>query len=349
MSDRHDSASDSRARASDAAAVDPLSDVLRTVRLTGASFFLWDVRWPYTTAVPDGREFAPILLAGAEQIISYHIITQGSCWCGMPGEQVQPLHAGDILLIPHGDAYVMSSSAAECANADLGFEESLAFFRQMAAGELPFVVADGGGGPETTRVVCGFLGCDTRPFNPMLAALPRMVVVRPPAEAAQDRLRSLVDFTLAEAQRPRPGSRSVLVRLGELMFIEVVRRCLDELPAAQTGWLAALRDPTVGRALLLLHRKPAEAWTIERLAEAVGISRSRLAECFTQFVGQPPMQYLAQWRVQLAARMLADGTTKVAAAARDVGYDSEAAFSRAFKRLVGTSPAAWRRSAAPKT
>jgi AraC-like DNA-binding protein len=134
----------------------------------------------------------------------------------------------------------------------------------------------------------------------------------------------------------------VLLRLGELLFIEVIRRCLATLPVAQTGWLAGLRDPTVGRALMLLHRQPAQAWTLERLAEEVGISRSRLAERFMEFVGQPPMQYLTQWRMQLAARLLTEGSSKVAAAAREVGYDSEAAFSRAFKRLVGLSPAEWR-------
>jgi len=326
-----------------------LSDVLRTVRLSGALFFLWDVSWPYTTAVPDGREFAPLVLPGAQQIISYHIVTEGRCWCGMRGEPTIELEAGDILLIPHGDAYVMSSSARECGKRDLSFDESLAFFRQMAAGELPFVVADGGAGPEITRVVCGFLGCDVRPFNPLLAALPRMVRVRPPAHLPQDRLPQLVEYTLAEARQPRPGSRSVLVRLSELLFIEVARRCLEQLPAAQTGWLAGLCDPVVGRALLLLHRRPAAPWTIERLAAEVGISRSRLAECFTQYVGQPPMQYLARWRIQLAARILTDGGTKIAAAAREVGYDSESAFSRAFKRFVGVSPAAWRRSAAPST
>lgn len=325
---------------------DPLSDVLRTVRLTGALFFLWDVSWPYVTPVPAGRTFAPIILSGAQQIISYHIVTQGSCWSGLAGEQPVRLEAGDILLIPHGDAYVMSSSRSMCAGADIEIEPALTFFRQMAAGELPFVVAEGGGGDISTRLVCGFLGCDVRPFNPVLAALPRLVRLRPPADSAGDRLQSLIDYTLAEARQPRPGGQCVLVRLSELMFVEVVRRCLIELPAAQTGWFAGLRDPVVGRALMLLHRKPAQAWTLETLAGEVGISRSRLAECFTRFVGQPPIQYLTHWRIQLAARLLLDGPGKVAAVAREVGYESEAAFSRAFKRFVGMSPLQWRRQVA---
>jgi AraC-like DNA-binding protein len=321
---------------------DPLSDVLRTVRLTGAMFFLWDVSWPFVMPVPNGRAFAPIILPGAQQIISYHIITEGSCWGGMRGEAPLDLRTGDILLIPHGDAYAMSSSARTCVPADVPLAPALDFYRRMAAGELPFVVVDGGGGPTTTRVVCGFLGCDVRPFNPMLAALPPIVRVRPAAEPTENRLRALVEYAVAEARAPKPGSQSVLVRLSELLFVEVVRRCLAALPAAETGWLAGLRDPVVGRALMLLHRNPAYAWTLETLAAEVGISRSRLAESFTRLVGQPPIQYLAQWRIQLATRMLADGTAKVASVARDVGYESEAAFSRAFKRLVGSPPARWR-------
>jgi len=333
-----------------AAQPDPLSDVLRTVRLTGALFFLWHVSWPYVTPVPSGRAFAPIVLPGAQQIISYHIVTQGSCWGALIGEAPVRLDAGDILLIPHGDAYVISSSAQTCAASGFEMEPSLRFFRQMAAGELPFVVEEGGGGATSTRLICGFLGCDVRPFNPVLAALPRLVHLRAPADPARDCVQSLVDYTLAEARQPRPGGQCVVVRLSELMFVEVVRRWLTEGDATEPGrarpdWLAGLRDPLVGRALMLLHRKPAAAWTLEALAAEVGASRSRLAESFTRFVGQPPMQYLTQWRLQLAARMLADGSAKVAAVAGEVGYQSEASFSRAFKRFVGVSPAQWRRDA----
>jgi AraC-like DNA-binding protein len=335
----HDLSSDSLALASE---LDPLSDVLRTVRLTGALFFLWDASWPFSTPVPDGRAFAPIILPGAQQIVSYHIVTEGSCWGGMPGEPAVELHAGDVLLIPHGDPYVMANAPDAWGEASADMEPALAFFRRMAAGELPVVVADGGGGPPVTRVICGFLGCDVRPFNPMLAALPRMVRVPPPADPASDRLLSLIQYALAEARQPRPGSRCMLLRLSELLFVEVLRRCLTSLPAGQSGWLAALRDPVVGRALMLLHRKPAQPWSLETLADEAGISRSRLAECFTRSVGQPAMQYLAQWRIQIAARLLVDGSAKVTAVAREVGYESEAAFSRAFKRLVGLSPAEWR-------
>jgi len=335
---------------------DPLSDVLRTVRLTGALFFLWHVSWPYVTPVPSGRAFAPIVLPGAQQIISYHIVTQGSCWGALIGGAPVRLEAGDILLIPHGDAYVISSAAQTCVAAQFEMEPSLRFFRQMAAGELPFVVEDrSGGGGTSTRLICGFLGCDVRPFNPVLAALPRLVHLRASADPARDCLQWLIDYTLAEARQPRPGGQCVVVRLSELMFVEVVRRWLaerepgTEASSARADWLAGLRDPLVGRALMQLHHRPAAAWTLEMLAGEVGVSRSRLADSFTRFVGQPPMQYLSQWRLQLAARMLADGSTKVAAVARDVGYQSEASFSRAFKRFVGVSPAQWRRDATATT
>lgn len=329
-----------------AMAPDPLSDVLRTLRLTGAVFFVWDVSWPYATPVPAGRAIAPIILPGAQQIVSYHIVTQGECWGGLVGGPPVQLTSGDILLIPHGDPYVIASSAQLCAEAAPEVEAALGFFRQMASGELSLVVAEGGGGDVSTHLVCGFLGCDMRPFNPALSALPPLVHLRAQAGSSQDRLQGLIDYTLAETRRPRAGGLCVLVRLAELMFVEVVRRCLTEAPAAQSGWLAGLHDPIVGRALKLLHRRPTAAWTLETLAGEVGVSRSRLAECFTRFVGQPPMLYLTQWRLQLAARMLADGSGKVAAVAREVGYESEAAFSRAFKRFAGVPPAQWRREAA---
>ena len=352
MAGRNDSASGSLASASDAGAAarvpepargaigpDPLSDVLRTVRLKSALFFVWDVSWPYVTPVPAGPAFAPIILPGAQQIISYHIVIEGSAWGGLIGEAPVRLEAGDILLVPHGDAYSMSS-AAETRASQLGMASSLDFFRRMAAGELPFEVRDGGGGDASTRMVCGFLGCDVRPFNPVLAALPGLVRVR--ASQGRDRLHALIDYTLAEARQPQPGAHCVLVQLSELLFVEVVRRLLTDMPGDQTGWLAGLRHPVVGRALMLLHRRPADPWSLERLAEEVAISRSQLAESFTRLVGQPPMHYLARWRIQLGARLLAGNAVKVAAVAREVGYESEAAFSRAFKRVVGVPPSRWR-------
>jgi AraC-like DNA-binding protein len=256
------------------------------------------------------------------------------------------LEAGDVLVFPHGDAYVMSTAPG--VRGGPARAEILAFMRQMAAGQLPFTVVEGGGGPERLHLVCGFLGCDARPFNPLLATLPRLLHVRRALGEGGDPLSRLIEFAVAESRERRAGGECVRLRLSELMFVEVVRRHLATLSAGQAGWLAGLRDPAVGRALTLLHERPAGSWTLEALARDVGLSRSALADRFAHFVGDPPMHYLARWRMQVAARLLADGAAKVSAVAREVGYDSEAAFSRTFKKATGVPPATWRRRYAPR-
>jgi AraC-like DNA-binding protein len=251
------------------------------------------------------------------------------------------LQTNDILVLPHGDAYAMASTPGLRSGAPT--DAVLAFFRQMAMESAPSVVTEGGGGAERVDLVCGFLGCDARPFNPVLASLPPLVRLRR-RSAGHDRIASLLDFALAESRQRRSGAKCVLLRLSEVLFVEVVRQYLETIPTGGTGWLAGLRDPLVGHALARLHERPTDSWTLERLARQVGTSRSALADRFTQLVGLPPMRYLTHWRMQLAARLLADGAAKVSAVALQVGYDSEAAFSRAFKRITGDSPAAWRRS-----
>jgi AraC-like DNA-binding protein len=322
---------------------DLLSDVLRTVRLTGALFFQVDASCPWVEELPAANRFAAALLPEAQHIVSYHVVTEGSCWGRLLPKSASPVHleAGDILVIPHGNAYVMSSP--EGLRAPYSPEEGVAFLRGMARGELPSTVTEGGGGPERLRVLCGFLGCDLRPFNPVLAALPPLLHVREGKDPERGRLGPLIQLAIDETRERRPGSTAVLLRLSELLFVEVVRRHLQSAPAEERGWLSGLRDPLVGRALALLHQTAAAPWTLDQLAREVGASRSTLAERFTHFAGTPPMQYLARWRMQLAARRLAEGTEKVGAIALDVGYESEAAFSRAFKRLAGASPDAWRR------
>jgi AraC-like DNA-binding protein len=319
---------------------DVLSDVLRTVRLTGAVFFVTEASSPWVLEIPDGATLAPAILPNAQHVLSYHVVIHGSGWGGLRDGAPVPLEAGDILVFPHGDPYVMSIARGMRGGPDL--TEILAFFQQLAAGQLPFTVREGGGGSERLGLVCGFLGCDVRPFNPLLATLPRLLHVRRAFGPASHPLSKLIELTVAESRERRAGGGCVRLGLSELMFVEVVRQHLARLPAEQTGWLAGLRDPLVGRALALLHDRPIRAWTLPRLAKEVGSSRSTLADRFTQFVGRPPIRYLAHWRMQLAARLLADGTAKVAAIASEVGYDSEAAFSRAFKKIVGMAPATWR-------
>jgi AraC-like DNA-binding protein len=191
-------------------------------------------------------------------------------------------------------------------------------------------------------VICGFLGWDHRPFNPMLESLPRMLHLQPKPGAKRDRVAQLVDLALAEVPERQPGSRCVLLQLSELLFVEVVLRYLGSPIPEGRGWFSALGDPIAGHALALLHTAPADEWSLERLARAIGVSRSLLAERFTALIGQPPMRYLARWRMQLACRILRDNDAKISAVAQEVGYHSEAAFSRAFKALLGTAPATWR-------
>jgi AraC-like DNA-binding protein len=272
------------------------------------------------------------MFPGSEHLICYHVITHGVCWASIAGEAPMRLVAGDIMVIPHGDAHVLSSTPG------LRRSPNMAMYRMPADGKLPVSILVGESG-EATRFVCGFLGCDARPYNPLLAALPRVFSV---SDIAGGALAAYVQFALTESKEPRMGGQCVLGRLSELMFVDVVRRYLETLPPDRTDWLAGLRDLHVGRALTALHRQPARDWTIESLARHVAVSRSVLAERFTQFVGEPPMKYLTHWRMQLAANQLLGGVDSVAVVANSVGYDSEAAFGRAFKKAVGMPPGEWR-------
>jgi AraC-like DNA-binding protein len=314
--------------------MDALSDVLRAVRLTGAVFFDLHASDPWVAETPPGRAIVNSIFPDTEHLISYHVVTRGACWGSLLDEAPLRLEAGDIIVFPHGDPHVISSGPGMRGTPDL------ALYRPPSNGQLPFSISMGSAASEPAHIVCGFLGCDARPFNPLLNALPRVLRVSDDASGA---LGAFVAFAVAESKEARIGGECVLGRLSELMFVDVVRRYLGSLPADRTGWLAGLRDPFVGRALTALHRNPARDWTLETLAHEVGVSRSVLSERFTQLVGQPVMQYLTNWRMQLAANQLLSGLDSVAAVAERVGYESEAAFSRAFKKAVGTPPSQWRK------
>jgi AraC-like DNA-binding protein len=301
--------------------------------------FLVDAHAPWMSWAPKSEAFRRVALPASQHLVSYHIVTQGSCWGGLRDAAPERLEAGDVLVVPHGDAYYLADSPT--TEAPYGAQEAAEFFRSMAAGEMPSVISEGGQGART-QFICGFLGCDLKPCNPVLDALPAMVHLRA-ASLSDERMGHLIEFALCELREPSTGGRGVLLRLAELMFVEVVRRHLGTMSGEQSGWLAGLHDPLVARTLSLLHGAPARRWTLGQLATDAGTSRSVLAERFAQFVGQPVMQYLAQWRMQLATRLLEEpGTRKVTAVSEAVGYESEAAFSRAFKKRVGMSPAAWR-------
>ena len=314
--------------------MDPLSDVLRAVRLAGAVFFDVTAAEPWVVEAPPGASIVRSIFPGAGHLISYHVVTEGACWAGVVGASPTRLAAGDIVVFPHGHPHVMSSGPGMRGQPDL------ALYALRSGGRRPFAISLSAENPGSVHLVCGFLGCDARPFNPLLGALPPIIRV---SERAGGVIGAFVQLAVAESRHPRIGSECVLGRLSELMFVDVVRRHLETLSAEQTGWLAGLREPFVGRALVALHGSPARDWALDALAREVGLSRSALAERFTQFVGQPPMQYLANWRMQLAANLLMSGTDSVAAIASQVGYESEAAFSRAFKKVAGAAPGQWRK------
>lgn len=320
-------------------ASDTLSDVLEAVKLTGALFFLVDARTPWVAEAPASADLAPVILPRSQHVVSYHVVSEGPCWCESPGHSPMRLETGDVLVVPQGHAYQIASTCG--LRTGWSLEDALSWFRSMACGELPFVVTEGGSGPERLQLVCGFLGCDALPFNPVLTTLPKLLKVRLRGDSGA-RLNALLEFAIAESNRIHPGSRSVLLRIAELVFVEVLRSYLTSASEDGASWLGGLRDPIVGRALARLHAQPARDWTLPDLAREAGASRSVLAERFTYFVGHPPMLYLTRWRMQLAASRLAAGAAPVSAVAAEVGYESEAAFSRAFKKVTGVTPASWR-------
>jgi AraC-like DNA-binding protein len=314
---------------------DTLSEVLRAVRLSGAVFFDVDASAPWVAETPHAREIGPHIMPGVEHVIEYHVVTHGSCWGGIVEETPLRLETGDVIVFPQGDTHVLSSAPGMRGVFAMDWE------RLGQATRLPVAITCDGGGSERTGLICGFIGCDARPFNPLLATLPR--VIHLPRRAASGMIEQLIKHAVMESEAKRAGSECALARLSELLFVEVVRCYLSTLPAENVGWLAGLRDEVVGRALSKLHERPAHAWTLAELAREVAISRSVLAERFSHFVGVAPMQYLAQWRMQLAAALLSNTTLNLAEIAERVGYGSETAFSHAYKRLVGVAPADWRR------
>lgn len=330
---------------------DTLSDLLRAVRLRGGRFFYLEGLDPWFAQVPASRELIPSLLPGVEHMMKFFAVASGACWASIRGDRPMRLNEGDVLLFPHGDAHVISSRPGMRI---LGAGPGTSFGPRPE--RMPFsldVAKQGGstlrlngGGAERTTVVCGFLGCDTKPFNPLLAALPRVLRMPRLASDCSSWLRRFLDAMVEESNHRQPGGEAIRERMTEMLFVEILRRFLATEPDG-LGWLAGTRDAAVGRALAMIHESPGKPWTLERLSEAAALSRSSFHERFVQFIGQPPMQYLRQWRMHLAAGWLRDTDAKVMEVALEVGYENEVAFSRAFRRAVGESPGAWRRARRP--
>lgn len=315
--------------------MDVISDVLRVVRLSGVVVFHTELTAPWGLSVPPASGLGALLQLETRRLIAFHAVAAGSCISRLDG--IERLEEGDVVMYPHGDAHVLASDETIAPTPVGGLLPPLSP-EQLA------VVKHGGGG-SLTRLVCGFVHCDEGVFNPLAAGLPKVLCGRSTGRQGPNPLHGLLQLALSEAATPRPGTTTLLTRLTEVMFVEVLRTYMESLPAEQTGWFAGLRDPFVGRALQQLHAAPDRHWTVEELGRAVGLSRSALVDRFNALIGQPPMTYLTQWRIQLATQLLRDSHTSVAAIGSQVGYASETAFNRAFRRVVGLPPAAWRRQA----
>jgi AraC-like DNA-binding protein len=306
--------------------------VLDLVRLTGAIFFRSDFRAPWAYSSPATVELAGALPPGTGSLVMFHIIAEGSGWIALDGGPKQGVSRGDVVVMPYGDAYTFGSHE---------YAEPVpitSLLPPIPWTEFPRI--DHGGDGESTLVVCGFLRGDAVLFDPVLRALPSVFVVRPPDGPSAAWVTASVEYAL-QATRILPGA-SANHRLPELLFTEVLRLYLESREAELTGWLAALRDPMVGPALSLLHADPARDWTVGELATAVATSKTVLVERFRQQLGRPPIRYLTEWRLNLASGLLRTTGFGVGEIGTKVGYTSEEAFSRAFKRALGQAPAHWR-------
>jgi AraC-like DNA-binding protein len=335
--------------------MDVLSDVLRVVRLSGAVFFTADFSSPWAIESPIPDMLPSAVMADAECVVLFHILVDGECEVECPGHPQTRMASGDVIVFPRGDQHTMRSHGA-------GQSTPLSSIFSPGEHDEPPQLSYGGGG-RTSRFVCGYLNCDQR-FGPLVSALPTMMVVRSRddysaieavdatgsrptvvPEGSSNWLGTTLKFTVNEARAARPGNVAMLGRLTELMFVEILREYMQRLPTNQSGWFSAVNDAHVGKALRLLHANPVRDWTVDELAREVGLSRSALAQRFVELVGEAPMRYLANWRMQLAKQMMRDGGHNIQEVATRVGYDSEAAFNRAFKRATGSPPAAWRKGA----
>jgi AraC-like DNA-binding protein len=329
---------------------DPLSDVLRSVRLRGAVFYYVSFDGQWAAETPASPTLADALMPGSDHVLAYHLLMRGDGWAACEGQPPVRLAAGDIVMFPRGDAHVISSAPGVRAledNSDWRYT-TRNDPKPIAVAYHRGVLRPGSSGPAdeaSTVVVCGFVACDMKPFNPLIHALPHQLHLR--SGDLGPWTRQLLDQAVTESREHRAGSAAVLERASVLVFVDAARRHLDSLAPGARGWLGALRDRHVGRAIALMHEQPAHDWSVEELGRQVGMSRSTLHERFFELTGHAPMQYLAHWRMQLGAGLLRSTRSKVAAVPQEVGYESEAAFARAFKRATGQPPAAWRRAQTP--
>jgi len=320
--------------------MDALSDVLKSVRLDGAVYINAEFTAPWCVQARFGLASVRARLAGADHVVFFHFLTEGNCKVRLAGSaEALDVAAGDLVLFPKEDKHLMGSDL------QLAPVETASLIRADEA-DADLIQMRHGGGGAATRFVCGYLACSRSVCRPLLDALPRLLRIPIGDGPAAALLRELLRVGVRESSASRAGAESMLAKLSELMFVEAMRRYVEDLPPEGKGWLAGVRDAQIGRALALLHGEPGRAWTVDELAREVALSRSALAERFAALVGEPPIQYLMRWRLALAATALRSGNRAIARVAEESGYESESAFNRAFKREFGMPPAAWRRQGA---
>ena len=315
--------------------MDAFSEILSGVKLNGAVFFTAEFSAPWGFSTPSTKAMTATLAPGAVHLVLYHLVIEGGAVIELADGQSLPLKAGDIVIFPHGHAHHMSSGKG----AIRPFPNYGISTKIMARDLSPL---QAGGGGEISRFVCGYMTCDPYLSRPILSGLPPVFKVNIRTDRSGQWLENSILHLVEEAASGRIGSDAMLAKLSEALFVDTLRRYVATLPEQETGWLTGARDPIVGKSLGLLHSRIAHPWTIADLADQVGISRSALVERFTRYLSEPPMTYLTRWRLQLAARSLENTSRGVADIAADVGYESEAAFNRAFKREFGLPPGRYR-------
>jgi AraC family transcriptional regulator, alkane utilization regulator len=334
--------------------MDVLSEVLRVVRLSGAVHFVGEFSEPWAFETSPPQMAAARLKVPEGSVTPFHVCMEGRCTVVSGGLPPVLIETGDVIVFPRGDQHVMAS---EAKIAPVPIQR----IYSRPSTERITVLKYGGGG-HVSRFICGYLQSDQQ-FDPLLSSLPAVLCVRArdgrilleTHDEGGSRLHTIerprelewwsatVRFLIGETAAPGPGNRAVLARLAESLFVELLR-WLFRHSVRGHGWLAGLRDPQVGRVLSLLHALPNRPWTVDELAREVGYSRAALAKRFRELVGQSPIQYLASWRMHLARDLLRESTLGIGEIAGRIGYESEAAFNRAFRRAVGLPPAAWRLS-----
>jgi len=315
--------------------MNPLAEIVRVVKLDSAIYLNGEFSEPWCLSSPESCALAPLLSPGAEQVIIYHLLCEGTAYAHLHDGSRVPLTAGDIIAFPHGHRHTLGGGG-RVTPVD-------------AVDALPAVLARGleaiqmGGGGARSRFICGYLVCDPQMCQGFLGGLPHFIQVNIRDDQPGEWLENTLRFSVAQAARSEPGADAMLTKLSEVLFAETLRRYVRKLPQGQTGWLAGACDPDVGKALTLLHQRHTHPWTVAELAQETGVSRTVLSERFRHFLGVPPITYLTRWRLLLGARALTSTSHSVARIALDAGYESEAAFNRAFRREYGLPPARYRK------